>query len=51
MDKKIKKTNEDGEEPSEESLGDYLLKKEFRRSQAIKKLLQEDEKSKSKKTD
>jgi hypothetical protein len=51
MEKKDKKSNEDGEKASEERLGDYLLEKEYKRSQAVKKLLKKYEESKSKRTD
>jgi hypothetical protein len=50
MDNNNSKTKEYSQETSEESLGDYLLKKEFKRNKAIEKLLKEEE-SKSKKSD
>ena len=47
MEEKEKKSNDDGEKASEETLGDYLLEKEFRRSQAIKELLKKHEPKKA----
>ncbi|TXT64849.1 MAG: hypothetical protein BAJALOKI3v1_160051 [Promethearchaeota archaeon] len=49
MDNNNSKTKEYSQETSEESLGDYLLKKEFKRNKALEKLLKEE--SKSKKSD